>query len=216
MTAAYRVSPSSLSYGLSGCDRCWAEARNGEKWPERPFPGLFTRLDRQQRAYFEGKSTSVLDPNLPQGVIADGTGVKAAPFEHAGVSLTIRGTLDAIANLEDGRILVVDYKSIVPKEHLGELYWAQLAAYTWALEHPLSGEPRQVAAMGLLLIYPTVMADTDQGPASLLESTWIPVPRDDQAFVDLLRHLAEIAAEPSSAESTPECEWCDLRDRLTI
>ena len=56
----YRIGPSKLSYDLGGCHRCFAESMNGEAWPDRPFPGIFSRLDRQQRDYFDGKPLSAL------------------------------------------------------------------------------------------------------------------------------------------------------------
>ncbi len=212
----FRISPSSLSYDLGGCHRCFAEALNGEVWPERPFPGIFARLDRAQRKYFDGKSTTVLDPNLPTGVIRNAKGVLAEPFEHNGTRLVIRGTLDAIAELDDDSIIVIDFKSSIPKEHLGDRYRPQLEAYRWALTHPQRGEPRDVSGLGLLIVTPEDMADTEIGPAQLVSTTWINVDFDDAWFIGLLEHICEIAADPKSAESNPYCSWCDLRDRLTV
>ena len=213
-TTNFRISPSRLNYNLGGCHRCFAEALNGEKWPDRPFPGIFSRLDRQQRDYYDGKPTSVIDPSLPAGVIRNAKGVMSQPFQHNGATLTIKGTLDAIAEFDDGRICVVDFKSSIPNEYLGERYRPQLSAYQWALTNPQRSEPRDVAGLGLLIVCPEAMTDTDQGVASLVSTTWIPVPYDDDWFTSLLRHICDIAVDPASAESDPRCDWCDLRDQL--
>ena len=42
------LSPSSLNYEDRRCDRCFGEALNGESWPDRPFPGIFSKLDRDR------------------------------------------------------------------------------------------------------------------------------------------------------------------------
>ena len=210
----YRIGPSKLSYDLGGCHRCFAESMNGELWPDRPFPGIFSRLDRQQRDYFDGKPLSVLDSSLPPGTIRNASGVKSEPFVHGGVALTIRGVLDAIGELCDERIYVVDFKSSIPGDHLADRYRAQLCAYQWALEHPQRGEAREVAGLGLLVVCPESMVDTDHGVASLLSTTWIPVDYDEAWFTSLLRHVCGIAAYPTTAESNPRCEWCHLRDQI--
>jgi len=210
------LAPSRLNFDLGNCHRCFAHQLNGEQWPDRPFPGVFSRLDRCQRAYFDGKPTTVIDPGLPSGVVRDAAGVTSKPFVHNGVALTIRGTLDALAELDDGSVIVIDYKTLVPKHHLGERYKWQLAAYRWALTHPLNGDPLNVASMGLMIVCPEEMADTDRGPAQLVSLTWVEIPYDEHWFEDLLEHIAEIAVDPESATSSPYCDWCSLREELVV
>jgi hypothetical protein len=211
----YRISPSKLSYDLGGCHRCFAEALNGERWPTRSFPGLFSRLDRHQRDYYDGKPTSAIDPSLPPGIIRNAKGVMSATFTHNGVALTIKGILDAVAELDDGGLIVIDFKSSIPNNYLADRYRAQLSAYQWALTKPLRTEPRDVTGLGLLVVCPESMADTEAGVASLLSTTWIPVSYD-QGFADLLRHICNIAANPFAAPSDINCDWCGLRDRLKV
>ena len=213
-TTNFRISPSRLNYNLGGCHRCFAEALNGETWPSRPFPGIFSRLDRQQRDYYDGKPTSVIDPSLPAGVIRNAKGVMSQPFEHNGVTLTIKGTLDAIAELDDGRIYVVDFKSSIPNEDLADRYRPQLSAYHWALTRPAKTEPQEVSTLGLLIVCPEAMADTNQGLAQLVSTTWIEIDYDETWFTNLLKEICGIAADPASAESDADCEWCGLRDQL--
>ena len=209
-----KLAPSKLNYNLGGCHRCFAAALNGESWPDRPFPGIFSRLDRHQRAYFDGKPTSVIDPGLPAGVVRNAAGVVSVPFVHGDVALTIRGTLDAVAQLTDGTVRIIDFKSSIPNDRLGGRYRPQLSAYRWALENPLHGDPVRVSGMGLLIVCPEMMADTDRGPAQLVSTTWIPVQYDEQWFESLLEHIAEIVVDPESATSHRTCEWCDLREQL--
>jgi hypothetical protein len=215
-TNDFTISPSKLSYDLGGCHRCFAESLNGESWPDRPFPGLFSRLDRQQRSFYDGKPTSLIDPNLPAGIIRNAKGVLSQPFEHDGVSLTIRGTLDAIAEFDDGTIGVIDFKSSIPNSYLGDRYRPQLSAYHWALTRPAKSEPQEVSKLGLLIVCPEAMADTNQGLAQLVSTTWIEVDYNETWFTNLLKEICGIATDPASAESHSDCEWCVLRDQLRI
>ena len=210
----FTISPRSLNYDLGGCHRCFAKSLNGESWPDQPYPEILSRLDRQQRAFYDGKPTSVLHPALPAGIVRNAKGVLSQPFEHHGVSLTIRGALDAIAEFDDGTIGVIDFKSSIPNNYLCDSYRPQLCAYQWALTYPAKTEPREVTKLGLLVVCPEAMADTNQGLAQLVSTTWIEVDYDEAWFADLLQEICDIAADPCSAEPDPECGWCDLRDQL--
>ena len=75
-----RLSPSSINYEDRRCDRCMGESYNGERWPDGPFPGIFAKLDSQQRRYFTGRSTADIDSALASGVIENGGRVESAPI----------------------------------------------------------------------------------------------------------------------------------------
>ncbi len=212
-----RVPPWSLNRDLGGCHRCFAEALNGEALPRRFSAGLgkvCAQLDRHQRDFFQGKSTSCLSADLPAGVIRNGSGVMSRPFKHEGVALTIRGRTDAIVKLSDNRVLIVDFKSGFPNEHTAARFRPQMSAYRWALTNPVSGSTRDVAGMGILAVTPESMSPTDRGLAHLVSTTWVPVGYDHEWFISLLETICEITADPIGAKSDIDCEWCDLRERL--
>lgn len=209
-----KLSPSKLSYEDRRCDRCFGLELAGEKWPSGPFPGLFSALDRQQRAYFEEKSTQAFDQSLPSGTIHDGGRVKSAPYTVDGIDFVISGSMDALIRFDDGTVGVVDYKSSSTKG-LGEAYRPQLAAYGWALSHPAKGDPEQVSLYGLVALAPTEMTDTEKGRSYLVSTTWYPYDIEDRWMEDLFKRLAPIVKNPHNAQSKDGCEWCDLRVRLT-
>ena len=146
-----RLSPSNLNYEDRRCDRCFAEAANGEAWPQRPFPGIFAKLDSQQRRYFTDRPTSDVDPGLPPGTLHNGGRVQSAPHTIGGVDFTIRGSMDALLRFDDGSVGVVDFKSSTASPALGDAYRPQLAAYQWSLSHPASGDAETVSVAGLLI-----------------------------------------------------------------
>ena len=210
-----RLSPSNLNYEDRRCDRCFAEAANGEAWPQGPFPGIFAKLDSQQRRYFTDRPTSDVDPGLPPGTLHNGGRVQSAPHAIGGVDFTIRGNMDALLRFDDGSVGVVDFKSTTASPQLGDAYRPQLAAYQWALRKPASGDPETVSVAGILVFAPEEMVDTERGRAYLVSSTWIPVEIEDGWFERFLERLVPLVESPSQAPTRSGCEWCLLRDRLT-
>ena len=211
-----RLSPSNLNYEDRRCDRCFAEAANGEAWPQGPFPGIFAKLDSQQRRYFTDRPTSDVDPGLPPGTLHNGGRVQSAPHAIGGVDFIIRGSMDALLRFDDGSGGVVDFKSSTASPQLGDAYRPQLAAYQWALRKPASGDPETVSVAGLLVFAPEEMVDTERGRAYLVSSTWIPVEIEDGWFERFLERLVPLVESPSQAPTRSGCEWCLLRDRLTV
>ena len=210
-----RLSPSNLNYEDRRCDRCFAEAANGERWPQKPFAGIFAKLDSQQRRYFTGRSTSDIAPTLPRGTLHNGGRVQSCPHTIGGVDFTIRGGMDALLRFDDGSVGVVDFKSSTASPQLGNAYRPQLAAYQWALSRPASGDPEEVSMAGLLVFAPESMVDTEQGRAYLVSTTWIPVEIEDGWFENFLGRIAPLIQEPEEATSNTDCEWCSLRARLS-
>ena len=210
-----RLSPSNLNYEDRRCDRCCAEAANGEAWPQGPFPGIFAKLDSQQRRYFTDRPTTDVDASLPPGTLRNGGRVQSAPHTIGGVDFTIRGSMDALLRFDDGSVGVVDFKSSTASPQLGDAYRPQLAAYQWALSKPASGHPETVSVAGLLVFAPEEMVDTEKGRAYLVSSTWIPVEIKDGWFQRFLERLVPLIKSPGQAPTKSGCEWCLLRNRLT-
>ena len=210
-----RLSPSNLNYEDRRCDRCFAEAIIGETWPQGPFPGIFAKLDSQQRRYFADRPTSDVDDGLPPGTLHNGGRVQSAPRTIGGVDFTIRGSMDALLRFDDGSVGVVDFKSSTASPQLGDAYRPQLAAYQWALSKPASGDPETVSVAGLLVFAPEEMVDTEKGRAYLVSSTWIPVEIEDGWFQRFLERLVPLLKSPGRAPTRSGCEWCLLRNRLT-
>ena len=214
-TTEVRLSPSSLNYEDRRCDRCFAEGLNGEVWPQGPFPGIFAKLDSQQRKYFTGRPTTDIDAALPAGTLHNGGRVQSAPVTIGKVDFTIRGNMDALIQFDDGSVGVVDFKSSTASPALGDAYRPQLAAYQWSLSHPASGDAETVSVAGLLIFAPESMVDTSDGRAYLVSTTWIPVEVKDGWFENFLGRIAPLVESPGDARTKPGCEWCDLRLRLS-
>ena len=208
------LSPSSLNYEDRRCDRCFGEALNGESWPDRPFPGIFSKLDSYQTRYFTGRPTSDVDSSLPPGTLHNGTRVRSVPLTVDGVDFVIRGSMDALIRFDDGTVGIVDYKSSTAQPGLIDAYRPQLAAYQWAVSSPETGDPETVSATGLFVFSPESLVDTDHGRAYQVSSTWLPVEIGDDWFEAFLKRLVPLVEAPGDVPSSSGCEWCDIRVRL--
>jgi hypothetical protein len=211
------IAPSDLTFLFDQCRRCfYRKVALGIRPPRSPMPKVFTLLDRSQRRYFEGRAASELEPKLPGGTVECGElTVLSVPIEIPGtnVAFVIQGSLDALITFANGGYGIVDFKTIVPKETLGEFYGRQLHAYALAAENPAPGKRLwgPVDVMGLLCFEPTDMVLMPGGGVAYLTTpTWIPVPRDDEGFYEFLRGVAEILDGPEPAPSL-SCQWCSLR-----
>src|SRR5687768_12073807 len=95
----FNIAPSDLTFLYSECARCFYEkVRLGLRRPSMPMPSVFTRMDAQQKAYLNGRSTSELSSSLGPGVLMPGRWVQSRPIAVPGHSATcaFRGCIDTI------------------------------------------------------------------------------------------------------------------------
>ena len=65
--AKTRISPSDLTFGWSGCRKCfWIRYAHGVSH-QGPFPGIVTSLSAKQEAYYKDKHSHDFSPTLPSG-----------------------------------------------------------------------------------------------------------------------------------------------------
>ena len=63
VASAWKISPSDLTFLFEECQACfWAKVAGNFPRPRMPFPRVFSLLDAQTKAYFDGKSTSAISP----------------------------------------------------------------------------------------------------------------------------------------------------------
>ena len=208
MTKSFTISPRRLSFDLGGCDRCFSGLLNGEAAIDNPLPDVSSRIRQLQRSYCDGMPTSFLDLALPPGVIRKTTGVLSKPFSHQGVSLTIRGPLDATIDFEDGTVGLISVEVVTRVENNGADYQAQVNAYRWALQNPLKGSPKEVSHAGVLLVHLDGVIDGDHGASHSFSTRWSEIPYDPEWFTSVLEMACRLGADPASAAPHPSCELC--------
>lgn len=210
------IAPSDLTFLLQDCLRCfWLKVVAGIPRPSTPMPAVFTRLDRIQRAYFDGKDTSLISPTLPPGRLdCSDLRVLSNPITVGASSLRIRGALDGLITFNDGTHGVVDFKTSSPKEANHTRYSNQLHAYATALEHAewRHQHSPKVTHLGLLCFDPVELRGPTPSWIYDIDVTWIPIPRDDPQFNDTLTQVGNLLAQPKPPEPTAGCQWCTHHD----
>lgn len=209
-----KVSPSDLTY-LIDCPRCLQrKLQDGLRQPSIPLPSVFNQIHNSARLFFDGQRTELAGCGLPPGTFRHGEmWVESQPisFPDLDVSLYFKGRIDMAAEFDDGKWGLIDFKTISPKDAHAERYRWQLHAYVHALEHPAGKESRSMPVSGLGLICFThgAMQEIATGKfAFTANSTWIPIPRQDEEFHEFLHAVAEVAIQESAATSGACCDWC--------
>ena len=209
-----KVSPSDLTY-LIDCPRCLQRKLGGGiRQPSIPLPSVFNQIHNSARFFFDGQRTELAGCGLPPGTFKHGElwiESQAMSFEDLGVSLFFKGRIDMAVEFDDGTWGLIDFKTISPKDAHSERYRWQLHAYAHALEHPAAGrgEPISISRMGLICFTHGDMQEIHKGSfAFVANSTWIPVPRQDDDFQKFLRGVAQVATSDKTSRSGFDCDWC--------
>ena len=216
----HRQACGALSF-LTTCDRCqWREC-HCVKNPRGPFPSVFGKIDRINREFYNGKSLKAVSPHLPEGILDTGEmWVQSKVFEVEGhMPFYLVGRLDAIGTRADGAgYIIPDFKTVDVKAQHIDHYQLQLNAYALALENPTPGRPvlAPVTDLGLLCLMPRSMKASPTGKVGyLVEPTWVPLERDDDALLEFITtRILRVLELPEPPEPDPACEWCTFIDAI--
>lgn len=204
-----RLSPHDLShFSTDWCNRCWWFAkRHGIKPPSAPFPAVVNQIDKQMTEHFRGSDISWL--GIPGTVRNDKkTWVLSKPIETEYGPIELGGFPDAIVDMQDGTVAVVDYKMTNPKPSTVTKYEAQLNSYQFAIENPLEGEPLVVSSLWLVCWAPgqlTISEDMDH-PQVLMGGLTVMNVKQDQAHI---RKLLESHAKILYGDMPPASSLCE-------
>jgi hypothetical protein len=169
--------------------------------------------------YYQGRNTSAISPDLPDGVVQFGERwVESLPISIPGheAKCFIRGKFDTVVAFDDGSYGVVDFKTSRPKPEHVRFYGRQLHAYAYALEHPA---PKRfalnpVTKLGLLVVEPVDMDLTSDGQVAYLgDVTWQEVPKDEAWFLAFLDNILTVLEADEPPPSGPKCGFCQYRSK---
>ena len=218
MSNLWKLSPSDLTFLWSECRRCfYLKVVQEFKRPAAPFPKIFTRIDRLMQAYFEGKSTAEISPDLPEGVVKFGDKwVKSQPIERPNhdSSCFILGKFDTVMEFTDSTFGVVDFKTTEPTPKHVPFYSRQLHAYAYALEHPA---PRRlklspITKLGLLCVEPTAIDRyRDDQVAYIGDVSWLEIPKDEGEFLEFIDQILSVLERSEPPQPGPNCGYCRYR-----
>jgi CRISPR/Cas system-associated exonuclease Cas4 (RecB family) len=214
----YKLSPSDLTFLWDECKRCfYLKVVNKIPRPSTPMPAIFTRIDGLMKAFYEGKATHEICPDLPPGFVQFGEKwVQSVPITLPGHTkgCFILGKFDTVVRFEDGSYGVVDFKTSTPKPTHLAFYGRQLHAYAYALEHAEIGKfsLNPISRLGLLVVEPNAMEKTPDGRIAYLgDMTWQEVPRDEDAFLRFLGEVMTVLEQPTPPAPAEKCSYCQYR-----
>ena len=209
-----KISPSDLTF-LPDCPRCFQrKIREGIRQPSIPLPTVFGQIHNAAKNFFDGQSTAAAGCELPEGTFRHGEQwIESSPIDLPGCELAIyfRGRIDMAVEFDDGSFGLVDFKTIRANAAHEQRYAPQLHAYALSLERPAPGklELNPISMMGLICFEHGPMEDASNGGfAFTAKQEYIPIRRDDAAFLDRTSSLIQMAFSDKDAPQNPECSWC--------
>jgi len=110
----------------------------------------------------------------------------------------------------DGTYLIVDFKISDPAAEKVAKYQTQLQAYQYAFEHPAQGEPKEIAKLGLIVMYPDRVKFA-KGEAFLsFPPKWFEIDIKRDEFINFIQNIQKLLDEPMPPENL-NCKWCEYR-----
>jgi hypothetical protein len=205
-----------MGWLLADCERCFLrEVAHGVRRPGRP-PEIFNVADAAMKRRFEGGPEVVHDLGVGRKftVVAQGLHVESIPYEDpAGVSIVLKGRLDALVQTIDGDVIVLDYKTMMRSdvESGKRAYSAQLESYALALRYPkLVQQQTRVDGLALLVFHPSDFAyRTAKKIAGLYGLTdWVDVPSNEEDFRNVLNRAARLLVGDLQPTPNTKCNYC--------
>lgn len=217
----WTLSPSDFAFLYEECKRCfYLKVVSGFPRPRTAMPKIFTVIDEQMKACFEGRRAETVAPEMPAGVFEYGErSVESRPLDvpvpDKVYRCRLRGRFDTVVRLDDGTYAVIDFKTAARQDAHIPLYARQLHAYALALENPAPGRfgCGPVSRLGLVIFEPEKFSHDVAGPVALAGGvSWLEIPRDDGGFLGFLSEVLTLLAEPRPPGGAPLCPWCVYRD----
>lgn len=206
----YKLSPSDFAYLYDECKLCYClKVKYDIKQPSMPMPGVFSAINTRLQGALIGRDLQSLSPSLPAGIVESQEGFVESK-QVPGTQVYLKGKYDLLVRQPEGTYLLVDFKISQPQEDKITKYQTQLQAYKFAFEHPVSGSPKSISRMGLIVMYPD-SAKFEDGKAYLdFPPKWLEIPVDTEAFNKFILDVSLLLEGPTPPES-PSCKWCQYR-----
>lgn len=199
-----KISPSSLTFLLDECPRCWYMAVHGiYKRPYAPFPSMFNKMDKLMRGVYQGQSS--LEITGKEGVFDTKECKLLSPpipiSDHHTIQFS--GKTDCLIRFSDLTLGILDFKTSDVSPDTAQFYAPQLYAYRQCMEV-------EVSKMGLLCASP-IKAKRITGISMDFSETWVEIPINEdywQGFTDKISTLLLTPFEwVKGKENCPHCEY---------
>lgn len=216
----YKLSPSDLTFTWDECKYCFYMKVKHNIVLRTAFPGMFGKMANLTSAFYMDRPAKEISEQLPSGIVKYREKyVKSAPISIPGAmsQCYINGRFDAVIEFDDGSYCIVDYKTSEAKDEHVAFYSRQLTAYAYSLENPAPNALHlsPISRMGLFVITPDRFERTSTGEMIFVNrTTWMDVPRDDEAFLVFLGDVLAVLDAPTAPEPSETCGLCNYRNQM--
>lgn len=209
----YKLSPSDFKFLWKDCKYCYYQkVKHGLTPPKGAFPGIFAVLNGLLQNHITGLNLRDINPELPNAKVQRTEGwLHSAPVVGA-ENCYIKGRYDVLCQLDDGTLMVIDFKITNPKAENLAGYGAQLLAYKYALENPADPmvTPREVSQVGLITVSPSDIRLHKGKIVFIANPVWHQFDTNMDSFFSLIKEISALLDGPPP-EPNPECKVCQYR-----
>mmetsp|Transcript_5485 Transcript_5485/g.14730 ORF Transcript_5485/g.14730 Transcript_5485/m.14730 type:complete len:341 (-) Transcript_5485:10-1032(-) len=222
----FELSPSDFAFLWDGCRRCfYLKAHKLLPRPRTPFPSIFNEIDVQMKMYFRNASTTDIIPEMRPGYFVceeKDLWVQSQPLRVPGrdAKIVLRGMVDSLVQFTDDESYgIIDFKTSNVDKSLA-MYSRQLHAYAFCVENP--GPASEVPLLNIsdlaLVVYEpkrfSAVRWNQEGTFKQQiggrldgELAYVPIERDDAAFLEFLAEVVAVLEEPVPPAPAPPNRW---------
>lgn len=206
-----KISPSSLTFLLDECPRCWYMQIHGiHKRPYTPFPSIFNRIDKLMRGAYQGRSSLNITGKAGMFDTKEHKLVSRLIPISDNVNIQFSGKTDCLIKFDDRSIGILDFKTSEVKPDLVKLYAPQLYAYRASIDADI-----EVSRMGLLCASPNG-AELGDLLSMSFSQTWVEIPIDEAYWQGFTDKISKLLLTPFElVEGNPKCMHCEYQRKLS-
>lgn len=209
------VNPTDLAALYEECSRCLYQHGRGlaNIHPSKP-PAVATVNDAMAAAMAQQKWIEAgVSPKFR--VVHHRYEIGSEPMSFPGISstLTFHGEIDAIVETANGQQYLAKYALTTDTDDTTYRYQRELAAYTYAVEHPDTptlNPPMRVS--GHVVIGFSALPAQQRGNEKIwIPVRWVELERRSDSFLSFMRVVARMLSAPHAPPASPNCPRCNKR-----
>ena len=212
----FNFSPSEFAFDYEGCKKCYYHKKVNNIVLKTPFPGAFSKFDREQKKYYNNKSSKIISSSLDEGVIVSDYNKKLFSkvlHDNKDRPFTLGGFIDAYIKHKDS-YTVIDFKTTTISDNQPTIYKSQLQSYAVIMENPKEGSLKlnPITNLGILCFEPSNIINVNKKDCEVKMTTkWFDVKRDDKELIAYITKIQDLLYDDKIPKSDENCNICKFK-----
>lgn len=212
----FNFSPSEFAFDYEGCKKCYYDKKVNNIVLKTPFPGAFSKFDREQKKYYNNKSSKIISTSLDDGVIVSDYNKKLSSkvlHDNKDRPFTLGGFIDAYIKHKDS-YTVIDFKTTTISDNQPTIYKSQLQSYAVIMENPKEGSLKlnPITNLGILCFEPSNIINVNKKDCEVKMTTkWFDVKRDDKELIAYITKIQDLLYDDKIPKSDENCNICKFK-----